>query len=100
MFLIPSEKAKTLTIDENGKLQQWLWKQKFMKTITQKLSVIVKLLTMKHPIEDSQRTKLKSTTSIFSIHELNKTPKMTTDALDCDNIVLNQENESVLNAVH
>ena len=45
-----SEKAKTLAIDKNGKLNHWLWKQKSMKTFTQKLSLIVKLVTMKHPM--------------------------------------------------
>ena len=50
MFQILSETAKTLTIHANGKLHQWLWKPNFMRTITQKLSLIVKLVTLKHPM--------------------------------------------------
>ena len=47
------QKAKTLTIDVNGKLHQCLWKQKFMRTIIQKLSLIVKSVTMRHPTRTS-----------------------------------------------
>ena len=99
MFLIPSEKAKTTKIDENGKLHQWLWKPKFLKTITHKLSLIVKVVTMRQfPFEDlalnqenedSQQTNLKNTPSNFSVHEPEKTLKLTPDTLDGDNVLVN-----------
>ena len=50
-------------------------------------------------IEDSRKTNLISTPSIFFVHEPNKTLKLTTDTLDCENILVNQENDSVLKAV-
>ena len=50
MFLIFSEKARTLTVDENGKLYQLLRNPNFMKTITQKLNLIVKSVTMRRPM--------------------------------------------------
>ena len=50
-------------------------------------------------IEDSQNINLSSTLSIFFVHEPNKTLIITTDASDCDNILVNQENDSVLNIV-
>ena len=49
--------------------------------------------------EESQKTNLSSTPSIFFEHEPDKTPKLTTDTLDCDNILVNQENDSVLKTV-
>ena len=50
IVLILSEKARTLTMDENGKVHQLLWKQTFMKTITQKMSLIAESVTMMHPM--------------------------------------------------
>ena len=56
-------------------------------------------LALKQEIEDSQKTNLNSTPSIFVVHEMKKTLKLTTDTLNCDNILLNQENDSVLKTV-
>ena len=55
-------------------------------------------LALNQEIEDSQ-TNLNSTQSIFFVHEPNKTLKLTNDTLDCDNILVNQENDSVLKTV-
>ena len=56
-------------------------------------------LTLNQEIEESRKTNLYSTPSIFFIHESNKTLKLTTDTLDCDNMLVNQENDSVLKTV-
>ena len=56
-------------------------------------------LALNQEIEDSQKTNPKSTPSISIVHETYKTPKLTTDTLDSDNIVVNQENDSVLKTV-
>ena len=56
-------------------------------------------LTLNQEIEESRKTNLYSTPSNFFIHESNKTLKLTTDTLDCDNILVNQENDSVLKTV-
>ena len=50
-------------------------------------------------IDDFQKPNLNSTPSIFFVHELNKTLKLTTETLDCDNLLLNQEIDSVLKTV-
>ena len=49
--------------------------------------------------EESQQINLNIKPSIFFVHEPNKTLKLTTDTLDCDNILVNQENDSVLKTV-
>ena len=56
-------------------------------------------LALNREIEESRKTNLYSTPSIFFVHEPNKTLKLTTDTLDCDNILVNQENDSVLKIV-
>ena len=56
-------------------------------------------LALNQEIEDFQKPILNSTPSIFFVHELNKTLKFTTDTLDCDNLLVNQENDSVLKIV-
>ena len=53
-------------------------------------------LPLNPEIEDSQRTSLEFTPSIFFVHEPKKTLNLTTDTLDCDNILVNQANDSVL----
>ena len=50
-------------------------------------------------IEESRKTNLYSTPSIFFVLESNKSLKLTTDTLDCDNILMNQEIDSVLKTV-
>ena len=56
-------------------------------------------LALNHEIEGSQKTILKIASSIFFIHEPNKALKLTTDTLDCHNILVNQENDSVVKTV-
>ena len=56
-------------------------------------------LALNQEIEESRETNLYSTPSIFFVHEPNKTLKLTTDTLDCDNILMNQEDDSVLKTV-
>ena len=56
-------------------------------------------LALNQEIEDSQKPNLNSTPSIFFVHQLNKTLKLTTDTLDCDNLLVNQENDSILKTV-
>ena len=56
-------------------------------------------LALNQEVEESQNTNLYSTPSIFFVHESNKTLKLTTNTLDCDNILMNQENDSVLKIV-
>ena len=46
-------------------------------------------------VEDSRKSNLYSTASIFFVHEPNKTLNLTTETLDCDNILVNKENDSV-----
>ena len=53
-------------------------------------------LALNQEIEESRETNLYSTPSIFFVHEPNRTLKLTTDTLDCDNILMNQEDDSVL----
>ena len=53
-------------------------------------------LALNREIVESRKTNLYITPSIFFVHEANKTLKLTTDTLDCDNILVNQENDSVL----
>ena len=50
-------------------------------------------------VEESEKTNLYTTPSFFVVHEPNKTRTLTTDTLECDNILVNQENDSVLNTV-
>ena len=47
-------------------------------------------------VEDSRKSNLYSTPSIFFVHEPKKTLNLTTVTLDFDNILVNQENDSVL----
>ena len=56
-------------------------------------------LALNQEIEESRKTNLYSTPSIFFVHESNKTLKLTTHTLDCDNILVNQEKDSVFNTV-
>ena len=56
-------------------------------------------LALNQEIEDSQKTNLKSTLSISFVHQPNKTPKLTTDTLDCDKILVSPENDFVLKTV-
>ena len=56
-------------------------------------------LALNQEIEDSRKTNLYSTLSFFFVHEPNKTLNLTTDTLDCDNILMNQENDFVLKTV-
>ena len=56
-------------------------------------------LALNQEIEEFQKTNVYSTPSIFFAHELSKTLKLTTDPLDCDNILVNRENDSVLKIV-
>ena len=56
-------------------------------------------LALNQEIEDSQKTILYSTPCIFFVHEQNKTLKLTTDTLDCDEVLVNQENDSVWKTV-
>ena len=48
---------------------------------------------------DLKETNNITTPSIFSVYEPKKTPKLTTETLDCDNFLVNQKNDSVLNTV-
>ena len=57
-------------------------------------------LALNQEIEEFRKTNVYSTPSIFFVHESSKTLKLTTDTLDCDNILVNQENDSVLKIVH
>ena len=50
-------------------------------------------------VEHFQKTIPNSTITIFFLPEPNKTLKLTTNTLDCDNILVNQENGSVLKTV-
>ena len=56
-------------------------------------------LALSQEIEESRKTNLYSTPSIPFVHESNKLLKLTTDTLDCDNILMNQEQNSVLKIV-
>ena len=56
-------------------------------------------LALNQEIEDSQITNLNSKPSVFFVHEPNKTLKMKTDTLNCDKILVNRENGSVLKTV-
>ena len=56
-------------------------------------------LVLNQAIEDCQKANFDSTSSIFFVHEPNKTLKFTTDTLDCDNSLVNQETDSVLKTV-
>ena len=56
-------------------------------------------LALNQENEQSQKTNLNSTPSIFFVHEPKKTLKLTTDTLDCKNILVNQENDSILKIV-
>ena len=55
--------------------------------------------SLNQEIKDSQKANLSSTPSIFFVRELHMTLKLTTDALDCNNILVNQVKGSVLNTV-
>ena len=52
-------------------------------------------LALNQEIEEFRKTIVYSTPSFFFVHESSKTLKLTTDTLDCDNILVNQENDSV-----
>ena len=54
---------------------------------------------MNQEIEDSQKENLNSAPSIVFVYEPNTTLKLITDELDCANILVNQENDSVFNTV-
>ena len=56
-------------------------------------------LALNQEIEESRKTILYSTPSIFLVHEPNKILKLTTDTLDCEIILMNQEDDSVLKTV-
>ena len=56
-------------------------------------------LALNQEIEEFRKTNVYSTPSILFVHESSKTLKLTTDTLDCDNILVNQENDSVLKIV-
>ena len=56
-------------------------------------------LALNRKIQYSEITNLKSTPSIFLVHEANKALKLTNDTLDCDNVLVKQENDSDLKAV-
>ena len=56
-------------------------------------------LALNREIDESRKINLSSTPSFFFIHEPNKTVKLTADTLDCDNILVNQESDSVLKTV-
>ena len=108
MCLFFPEKSKRSKLDENGELHQWLWKQKFMKNVTLKLITLLTIVTMSLPMrlfpldretEYSQDTSNKVTLSIFVAFEPKKTLKLTSDTLDCDDILVNKENDSVPNFV-
>ena len=107
MFLILSEKIRTITIDPKGKLHQWLCEQKFMKTITLKLKLIVKKMTMRFPMRTLFKIEkleiLKEQAELlyrqFFIYESKRSLKLTTDTLDCDNILVNQEIDFVTDSV-
>ena len=49
-----------------------------------------KELALNQEVEQLQKKNLNSTPSIFFVHEPNKTLKLTTHTLDCDNILVNQ----------
>ena len=76
-----------------------------MKNIIQKLSLIVKLVTVKDPMRTLLWMKLLREQILivhhpcFFVHGPNKTMKLGTGTLDCDIIPVNQENDSVLNSV-
>ena len=53
-------------------------------------------LALSQEIEESRKTNLYSTPFICFVHEPNQTLKLTTDTVDCDNILMNHENDSVL----
>ena len=57
-------------------------------------------LALNQENEVSWKTNLYSTPYFFFVHESNKTLKLTTDTLDCDNILMNQEYDSFLKIVH
>ena len=56
-------------------------------------------LALSQEIENPQKTNSESTSSLFFVHQPKKTLKLTTDTLDCDNMLVNQENDSVLKTV-
>ena len=56
-------------------------------------------LALNQQIKESRKTNLYSTPSIFFVQESSKRLKLTTDTLDCHNILVNQENDSVLKLV-
>ena len=56
-------------------------------------------LALNQEIEDSEKRIYKSVPSIFFLLAPNKTVKLTTETLDCDNNLLNQENDFVLKTV-
>ena len=56
-------------------------------------------LALNQEIEDSQKQVSIVHHPFFFVHEPNKTLKLTTDTLDCDKILMNQENDSVLKTV-
>ena len=56
-------------------------------------------LVSNREIENPKETSCNAIPSIFSVYESQKTLKLTTDTLDCDSILVNQENDSVLNTV-
>ena len=56
-------------------------------------------LALKQEIEESRKTNLYSTPSIFFLPDSNKTLNLPTDTFGCDNISMNQENDSVLKIV-
>ena len=56
-------------------------------------------LALNQEIEESRKLSFNGTLSIFFVHESSKTLKLTTDTLGCDNILVNQEINSVLKII-
>ena len=108
MVLTLSEKAKKLTIDANGKLYQWLWKPNFLRTTTRKLSPIVKLLTMKHPMRillwikrlNVLKKQISTVNHPFFRSRTEQDTEIDNWHLRFDNILVNQENDSVLKTLN
>ena len=52
-------------------------------------------LALNQEIGEFRKTNVYGTPSILFVHESSKTLKLTTDTLDCDNILMNQASDSV-----
>ena len=51
MYLIPSENSRIFVKDSNGKLDQWLWKQSFLKAITLEKGINLKTKVLPESFE-------------------------------------------------